>query len=82
MDLPNMEEYFSDLFEGYSNNQYSKPLFQCPVCKVGEVHRDDTIILASYPPKNFTTKELDSLMGKCDCEKRQRGPRIVYRIFP
>lgn len=33
-------------------------------------------------PKNFTTKELDSLMGKCDCEKRQGGPRIVYRIFP
>ena len=51
--LPNMEEYFSDLFKGYSNNQYSKPLFQCPVCKVGEVHRDDTVILASYPPKNL-----------------------------
>ena len=24
-------------------------------------------------PNNFTTKELDSLMGKCDCEKRQGG---------
>ena len=44
MDLPNMEEYFSGLFKGYSNNQYSKPLFKCPVCKVGEVHRDDTVL--------------------------------------
>ena len=31
-------------------------------------------------PKNFTTKELDSLMGKCDCETRQggRGSSIAY----
>ena len=28
-------------------------------------------------PNNFTTKELDSLMGKCDCEKRQ-GSSIAY----
>ena len=31
-------------------------------------------------PKNFTTKELDSLMAKCNCEKRQggRGSSIAY----
>ena len=31
-------------------------------------------------PKNFTTKELDSLMVKCDCKKRQggRGSSIAY----
>lgn len=31
-------------------------------------------------PKNFTIQELDSLMGKCDCEKRSggRGSSIAY----
>ncbi len=31
-------------------------------------------------PKNFTTQELDTLMGKCGCSKRQggRGSSIAY----
>lgn len=31
-------------------------------------------------PANFTTQELDSLMGKCNCIKRQggRGSSIAY----
>lgn len=31
-------------------------------------------------PKNFTTQELDLLMSKCGCEKRQggRGSSIAY----
>lgn len=52
MDLPTMGEYFSNLFEDYPNN-YSEALFQCPVCKIGEVHRNNTILLLSYPPKNL-----------------------------
>lgn len=52
MDLPSMGEYFSGLCQGYSNH-YSEALFQCPVCKVGEVHRNNTIILPSYPSKNL-----------------------------
>lgn len=33
-------------------------------------------------PKNFTTRELDLLMKKCDCEKRQggRGSSIAFFI--
>lgn len=53
MDLPTIEKYFGDLFGNYIPDQYSEALFQCPVCKVGEVHRDNTIILSSYPPKNL-----------------------------
>ena len=29
-------------------------------------------------PKNFTTQELDLLMSKCDCEKRQGGRGYTY----
>ena len=52
MDLPTMEKYFNGLYQTYPNH-YSEALFKCPVCKVGEVHRDDTVILTSYPPKNL-----------------------------
>ena len=34
--LPNMEEYFSDLFKGYNNNQYSKPLFNVLFARQGK----------------------------------------------
>lgn len=35
-------------------------------------------------PKNFTTQELDSLMGKCNCVKRSggRGSSIAYYHEP
>ena len=35
-------------------------------------------------PRNFTVKELDSLMVKCNCEKYQggRGSGIGYRHIP
>ena len=52
MDLPTMEKYFNGSYQTYPN-EWSKPLFQCPVCKVGEVRRNDMVILTSYPPKNL-----------------------------
>ena len=41
-------------------------------------------LLAIPMPKNFTTKDLDSLMGKSNCEKYQggRGSGIGYRHLP
>lgn len=35
-------------------------------------------------PRNFTVRELDALMGKCNCEKYQggRGSGIGYRHIP
>ncbi|MBR4425823.1 MAG: type II toxin-antitoxin system HicA family toxin [Oscillospiraceae bacterium] len=35
-------------------------------------------------PRNFTVRELDALMGKCNCEKYQggRGSGIGYRHVP
>ena len=53
MDLPNMYEYFNDLYETYSPGRYSEALFKCPKCKDGEVRRDNMVILPSYPPKNL-----------------------------
>ncbi len=44
--------------------------------------KDDLIDKLSRKPrpKNFTTRELDLLMKKCDCEKRQggRGSSIAF----
>ena len=47
----------------------------------------DTLVrklLAKPMPKNFTTMELDALMGKSNCEKYQggRGSGIGYRHLP
>lgn len=53
MELPSMYEYFDGLYETYSPGRYSKALFKCPKCGDGEVHRDDQVILTSYPPKNL-----------------------------
>lgn len=35
-------------------------------------------------PRNFTVRDLDSLMSKCNCEKYQggRGSGIGYRYIP
>ena len=44
--------------------------------------REDLIekICRKPSPKNFTKQELDALMGKCGCNKRQggRGSSIAY----
>lgn len=53
MELPTMNEYFNDLSEMYIPNRYSEALFKCPKCSDGKVHRDNTVILPSYPPKNL-----------------------------
>lgn len=37
-------------------------------------------LLRKPSPKNFTTRELDTLMGKCGCEKYPggRGSGVIY----
>lgn len=35
--------------------------------------KEDLINRLKAKPKNFTIKELDSLMSKCGCEKSNRG---------
>lgn len=53
MDLPTMEEYFKNTYDANTYICWSEPLFQCPVCKEGKVKRNETEILATYPPKNL-----------------------------
>lgn len=52
--LPTAEEYFDRIPRDTATySQWSEALFQCPLCKGGKVHRNNTIILSSYPPKNL-----------------------------
>lgn len=41
-------------------------------------------LTATPAPRNFTVRDLDSLMSKCSCEKYQggRGSGIGYRHLP
>ena len=41
-------------------------------------------LTAKPMPRNFTVKDLDALMAKCNCEKYQggRGSGIGYRHIP
>ena len=52
--LPTMKKYLDRISSDTATYiQWSEALFQCPICKVGAVHRDNKIILPSYPPKNL-----------------------------
>lgn len=84
--LPKMRFRFSALltvvFVYYFDIIYMQLYFSCSQGGVG-VPKKDTLLeklMCKSIPRNFTKKELDSLMSKCGCEKYSggRGSSIAY----
>lgn len=49
--LPTIEEYKKSIENISDANEWSEPKFKCPKCAIGRMHKNNTIVLTTYPVK-------------------------------